>query len=154
MALLKKHRADLTEIKAPFASQWGKIETTFLNLKLIINRESPNDSDQLDAITSFSWGRQPSKQAFSFGDGIIHSNVDRIESAKQQNECRVKNAVEKTVGFLDTIFALIGTRAKDSLTSEVSQTKKIFIVHGHDDAMKQSGFIRLFGGMGLKRRTC
>ena len=138
MALLQKHRDDLAEIKAPFACQRGKIETIFSNLKLIIKRDSPNDLDQLVALTSVCWVRQPMEQAISFGDGIIHSNKDRIESAKQQNECRAKNAVEKTVGFLDTIFALAGTRTKDSPTSEVSLTNKIFLVHGHDEGMKQS----------------
>ncbi len=149
MALLQKHRDDLAEFKAPFACQWSKIDTVFSNLRLIIKRDSTADSDHLDNLITVRWVQEPSVMDISFGDGRTHSNMDRVESAIQQNEYIAKTAVAKVIGFLDTFIALGGTKTMNSPRNKVSLTSKIFVVHGHDEAMKQS-VARTLEKLGLK----
>ena len=120
------------------AGQWNAVLSIFTRVRTVLL--STKYETQFEGISKVSWHRATLTEV-SFGDGVVHSNQDRVNYTKAQNQKLADNAVRCASEMISTIISMESQNTpavSDSIGNVINLSVDIFVVHGHDEEMKQA----------------
>lgn len=136
--LLQQRLHELTTVE-PARSNWSKITEWHARTRPLIAQFFPSHIDQFDRFIEVQWTIYPRVIALG-GRQQNHSDVDAAE--RRANDGIVKAAKEKLVAHLNAILELEelkdGADEAGAPAPDAKQSRNIFVVHGHNEEMKQS----------------
>ncbi len=142
LAALRQRRDELVDLNAGYQS-WSKVQEWHTKTRPLIAQCFSTHLEPFDRLIVVNWAAFP--RVFSLS-GRVQSDNSRVEHAERQaNETIAKNTRDKLVAHLDAILELADLQGDQSsiemtLPSDVRErllTNRVFVVHGHDEEIKQ-----------------
>ncbi len=142
IALLRQRRRELLAL-GPQWSNWNKITEWHARTRPLVAQYYSEQLDQFDEFIKPKWAVFPRVISLSDRGRNTNPGVDKAE--RQANDNIAKNAKDKLVAHLDAILELASldegaedaNTSPDTLEIALNQSTNVFVVHGHDDEMKQ-----------------
>ena len=134
-SMLVRFRNEMEAIDAS-VTNWNAILECHAKIRPILVQHFPDHLEPFDKNIQFRWHTTP-HVFISNGDRTSSTNIDN-GSDRRHNDSIVKNVQKRLIAHLNTVIDLADVHKNDVPATEVPRTSKIFIVHGHDEEMKQS----------------
>ncbi|MDB5314058.1 MAG: nucleotide-binding protein [Gemmataceae bacterium] len=152
LGLVKQRRQEIANLE-PLRSNWPKFVEWHTRSRALIAHSFPKMLDKYDELLQVRWCALPRV----IGPMTSQSELDRITHTESiANDKLTREAREKMIAFVDSLVELAtltaGTSRGDPELTQSGRAKdlsgKVFVVHGHDDEMKQH-VARVLSKLGL-----
>jgi hypothetical protein len=152
ISILRQRRDELAGLDSQ-RSNWAKITEWHARTRPLVAEYFSDQLDQFDEFIKPQWAAFP--RVISLGPG--RSNNSRVDEAEgRANDNIAKNSKEKLLAHLDALIELrsldddppSGDAGADLRRITLNQTANVFVVHGHDEEMKQNA-ARTLSKLGL-----
>lgn len=137
VTLLEVRRSELFEIDATRKS-WSKITEWHARTRPVLSRFFPMELEQFDTYLKFQWAKFA--RVYTMGGGS-NQNASTDAAESRANDSIVSNAKNKLLAHLDAIIEVSKCGEVNEFVPPRETTAvglSVFIVHGHDEEMKQS----------------
>lgn len=135
--LFRQRRDELNAIEG-VRSNWDRILEWHTRTKPLIRKLAPDLLEDFNSCIDFKWTVSAGAISMSGPGGTVGTPRSSRSAADIKNDEKAQSAKQRLLGLLGTLFELQQFDSESPAdASVVPLTSEVFVVHGHDDEMKQ-----------------